>query len=283
MTRDDSYEILRADEVSDDWNRCCCKPFHPLRVELRQYFPIPGEGVQSDWSHLSQDVRNDWGSWTAGRRQEELRNLYKSQPALVSIVRNNGQRCCCKFPCKWLSTFVCLECCQDGVQVVAGPVSDEIVDGKPKEVGRPLFIDPNRVIGKVTQPILGGYCTPTVHLSEGQNDATPFGKVQGPFIFGGWSEMCCDFNFPVSFFNSPDKRGDIALIKKIKPQSFGLAVTELLSDADVFTLQYNLNTKLTAEQKLTTLASQLLIGESYNDVYILHLFYLFSHCTDNIF
>ena len=42
MARDAQSEILRVDEVSDDWNRCCCAPYHPLRLEMRQYIPVPG-------------------------------------------------------------------------------------------------------------------------------------------------------------------------------------------------------------------------------------------------
>lgn len=28
-------EVMRVDEVSDDINRCCCKPFHPMKLEFR--------------------------------------------------------------------------------------------------------------------------------------------------------------------------------------------------------------------------------------------------------
>jgi len=257
LNRDDAFEIMRADEVSDDCNRCCCKPYHPFRIELRQFIPVPGQGVSSDMSHLTQDFANDFNSWAAGRKAEELKMLYKQQPAMVSIVRNNGQRCC-RCPCKMLDTFVCCACCQDGVTVVGGPM-DDIVNGKPGERGLPFSIVPENVIGKAIQPILGGVCTPTLHLSERNDDTNPYGKLQGPYCFGGWSEMCCDFNFPISYFKSPNKTGDIALVKKLKPSSFGLAVTELISDADVYSLQFNLNTKLTVPQKLTSLAAQILI------------------------
>lgn len=71
--------------------------------------------------------------------------------------------------------------------------------------------------------------------------------------------MCCDFKFPVSFFKSPDQVGDVALIVKQKPSNLGMAVTELISDADIFSVQFNLNQKLTASQKIGVLAGQLLI------------------------
>ena len=56
------YEILRADEVSDDCNRCCCKPMHPLRLEVRQFIPNPGSvaGV----NHVNEDMERDWNQLT---------------------------------------------------------------------------------------------------------------------------------------------------------------------------------------------------------------------------
>ena len=28
-------EIMRVDEISDDCHRCCCSPYHPMRLEFR--------------------------------------------------------------------------------------------------------------------------------------------------------------------------------------------------------------------------------------------------------
>jgi hypothetical protein len=38
-TTDASAGLLRIDEISDDWNRCCCAPHHPLQLEIRQWIP----------------------------------------------------------------------------------------------------------------------------------------------------------------------------------------------------------------------------------------------------
>jgi hypothetical protein len=32
LNQDSQAEFLRVDEVSDDWNRCCCAPYHPVKV-----------------------------------------------------------------------------------------------------------------------------------------------------------------------------------------------------------------------------------------------------------
>ena len=71
--------------------------------------------------HLSNDFMQDMqGFQLKGKRQQTLADLYKQAPVLFTIVRNDGQRCCA-LPCKWLSTFVCFSCCQDGVKIYAGP------------------------------------------------------------------------------------------------------------------------------------------------------------------
>ena len=88
LTRDNQAEILRVDEVSDDWNRCCCAPYHPLRLEVRQYIPVPGDSVSSDWSHLTQDFFKDFGGLTGGRKQQKLKEMYREQPPLISMVSN---------------------------------------------------------------------------------------------------------------------------------------------------------------------------------------------------
>jgi len=248
-------EILRVDEVSDDWNRCCCKPYHPLRLEVRQYIPVPGDNVQSDYDHLNADARRDFQRLTGRDRQSALKNMYQQQPVLLSMVRDGGQRCC-RLPCRCLNCFVCMECCQDNLHIYAGKIADE----EGKERGLANNLPENRLIGSVIQPIFGGGLTPTLHLRAGQTDfEEPFGKIEGPCLFGGWSEMCFTFNFFTSYYKSESKTGDIALIKKKKPSSFGAALTQLTSDADVYSIEFHPNAQtLTAEQKITVFTGQLL-------------------------
>lgn len=167
------------------------------------------------------------------------------------MLRDDGQRCCCKTPCKWLSTFVCCACCQDGMSVYAGELADD------KEKGRPFNPDPSKLIGTVTQPVYGGVFTPTLHLTEA-NSAQPFAKVEGPCFFGGWSEMCCSFNFAVSRFESEKRVGDLAKVVKKKPDSFAGGMKELMTEADVYGVTFNEGVELTAAQKITVLTSQVL-------------------------
>ena len=164
LTGDSTREIMRADEVSDDCNRCCCKPFHPLRLEVRQYIPVPGDGTVPEvgFNHLSSDLQHEIARWNKpADRQFGLHNLYQQQPVLFSVVRDDGQRCgCC--PMKWLSACVCFACCMDGVHVYAGKVED----GPKDEVdcGRPYMLPQERMIGSVLQPKYAGYAYTHAHI-----------------------------------------------------------------------------------------------------------------------
>jgi len=148
-----------------------------------------------------------------------------------------------------------MECCQDNVHIYAGAIPDE-----GEERGLANNLPEDKLIGSVIQPIFGGGCTPTLHLRAGQkDDEDPFGKIEGPCLFGGWSEMCFTFNFFTSYFKSESKTGDIAMIKKKKPSSFGAAITELATDADVYSIEFNPSAQtLSAEQKITVFTGQLL-------------------------
>jgi hypothetical protein len=265
LTKDAEYEILRVDEVSDDWNRCCCAPYHPLKLEVRQYIPVPGDNTNTDYSHLTQDTKESFARLTGRDRQLTVQNMYKQSPVLMSMVRNDGQRCCAKCPCKLLSSFVCFECCQDGMHIYADAIQNP---PEGQEIGRPVpGTDTSKLIGSVIQPVYGGWFTPTLHLrGEGALDTdVPFGKIEGPCFFGGWSECCCDFQFQTSHFNSAKRTGDVALITKKKPASLAGAFVELFSDADVYTIKFNEEAKLSAAEKTTVMAGQLLADYMFFD------------------
>ena len=70
--------------------------------------------------------------------------------------------------------------------------------------------------------------------------------------------MCFSFKFFTSYFKSPKKTGDVALITKKKPSSAADAVVQLFTDASVFTINFNESARLTASQKTSVLAGQLL-------------------------
>jgi len=98
-------------------------------------------------------------------------------------------------------------------------------------------------------------------------ESEPYGKIEGPYCFGGWIEMCCSFRFATSYYNSPYRSGDIADIIKQKPVGMSGAFRELMTDADTFQVKLHPNAieKLTPAQKVTLLGAQLLADYMYFD------------------
>ena len=172
-----------------------------------------------------------------------------------------------------LSTVVCFNCCQDGMHLYAGAIENDAGEdlGRPTSNQSHKQRDEEQRIGSIIQPICGGYCYPTLHLSSKQDADQPFGKIEGttlkdiyifligffmfyticiwvfifltpvdciflffilifdwfligPCFFGGWSEVCCDFSFPISKFTSSSKQGDLGVIIKKKPSSIGMVL-----------------------------------------------------------
>lgn len=266
-----SVEILRVEEKSDDWNRCCCAPNHPLALEMKEFVPFPGDETltnEQSFAWLTEDFKQNWNVATKRQDKAKIRKqFYESQLPALTMLREDGMRCCCKqntcFPCRWLTTFVCFDCCEDGMNLYAGGL--EYPANEKGRIPKSQHIQ-NELLGSVHQPTYGGWCTPTLHLREaGAMTDKPYGKVEGPLCFGGWSEFCCDFKFFVSNMDSKKKSGDLALITKKKPVGLSGAAADLFTNADVYTVQFDPNAKLTPEQKVTMLGSQLLADYMFFD------------------
>lgn len=255
LTQESNAMLLRVDEVSDGETRCCCAPHHPFKLEVRQYIPKQDECSEgSDWSNIAGDISQDFSQFSGNERHEAQRNAYMQQPVAMSILRDGTQYPgCCN---KCLGCVVCTGCCADGMTLVTGAVDH---GDDAKSIGQKLIdnIPQDRIVGSAIVPIFGGCCTPTINVKSTSSGSEPFGKVEGPTCFGGCSEFCCDFEFPISSFDSAAKAGDFGKITKLKPTSMGGAFLELFSDADVFKLEFADET-LTPEQKATFLSTLLL-------------------------
>ena len=114
------------------------------------------------------------------------------------------------------------------------------------------------------EPRWGGCFTPTVAISDNH---APFAVIQGPCFFGGCSELCCPSKFSVSKIppgitvdqvTKVKPVGDHAILIKEKPKSFGAAMREMLTDSDVYSLQFK-DPNLTLEQKAGTLGTLFLL------------------------
>ena len=153
------------------------------------------------------------------------------------------------------------DCCKDGMYLHAGPPTNEAIGA--------AGILPS-TIAFANQPSLGGVCTPTINLynrtSAGADEASafsPLAKVEGPCIFGGCSELCCDSTFVISgmtaaSIESSIKTGDLATIVKDRPKGPIACLTEAFTDSDHFTVTFKEGVGLTPQQKAAFMASTIL-------------------------
>lgn len=186
--------------VSNDWNRCCCAPDHPLKLEFRQYIPTAAD-LQGGSPEIA-DLTADWDRLTGKARREAEQKSYSHIPVALTMIRDGNN--CAKFPCcynKCVGFFICTSCCADAFTLVAGSTNET----SDSQIGADLInsLDPALTIGSGQVPVpCGGYCRPELDITRG-GESAPFAKMQGPCVFGGWSEMCCDFSFPISKIGSP--------------------------------------------------------------------------------
>ena len=200
------------------------------------------------------DMSRGWGSFTRQDKAIALKKAYDQTPVLFTFLRDFGQNCSL-CPTKWLSWCACMNCCQDGMFIVAGPVIDD-----PNKKGFPSYVPNDRVLGHIQQPNMCCFCHPQLELLNKRKEegGDVFAKVDGPCLFGGWSECCCDFRFAVSKPNSSKGTGDVAVITKKKPQGFTGAMRELGTNADNFVISFN-DDNMTAQEKVTILAANIIL------------------------
>jgi hypothetical protein len=164
----------------------------------------------------------------------------KNPEDVVWTMERDG---CCT---KWLNCCCPLTgCCQQDMKLWAGNMEEDIGKITGQLIGRAMVPKP-----------FGGCLTPTLHIME--RDATePGAKLEGPTLFGGCTELCFTTEWPISKFASEKKAGDLAMIQKMKPDTFTDAMKELLGDADTYRM--SVSPGMSADQKAVFLASLLLL------------------------
>ncbi|CAJ1936664.1 unnamed protein product [Cylindrotheca closterium] len=139
-------------------------------------------------------------------------------------------------PCKCGQCCAIFDICRQEMTIFEGP---EINGNK---------------MGYIKQPILGGFLSPTLEIMDREEDDEPYATIKANAVccIGG---LCCDHTFEVT-----DKGGTVVgKIVKTKPSDLGQFAKELASDADVFALELNQNSHLTAQQKANIFAGLHLI------------------------
>eukprot|EP01061_Rhynchopus_euleeides_P039037 TRINITY_DN66957_c0_g1_i1.p1 TRINITY_DN66957_c0_g1~~TRINITY_DN66957_c0_g1_i1.p1 ORF type:complete len:316 (+),score=136.89 TRINITY_DN66957_c0_g1_i1:90-1037(+) len=117
-------------------------------------------------------------------------------------------------------------------------------------------VESGQMMGVTRQPCCGGLFTPSVNAMIGEGE--PFATVEGPMCcFGGMTEMCCDQNFPISSGEGGGD-GNVGMITKEKPESLSQAMKEIMTDSDLFTLDFK-DPTLDQNKKLMLLNTVLLL------------------------
>lgn len=113
----------------------------------------------------------------------------------------------------------------------------------------------NGVASVVQDPHCGGGCTPTLYINDG---AMKNGVIQGPTIFGGCLELCCDTTFYYTS-NGGKINGDIrGRIVHLHPTCCSMeCFTEMCTDSDKFGIE--MSDDLSGDDKVKALAAMLLI------------------------
>lgn len=129
--------------------------------------------------------------------------------------------CCSKFLC----CFSMTDMCANHAEVLKAPGDPQASQSKYK----------------FEEKLCNG-CTPEIVISSVQ-DNIPVAMITGPSVFGGCYELCADFDYTISSINPATGElggqiGDIAIIKKKKPEGCCALLTEAFTDVDNFEIAY---------------------------------------------
>jgi len=187
---------------------------------------------------------------------------------LPSVLTMEREGCAVGGPCP--GTKPCLACCafdercKDGMHLHAGATPLAAAAGS-------LRTAHPGCIGFTTQPALAGGWTPTLTVMERSpaQQWSALAKIEGPTCFGGCSELCFSSKFTVSrlqplpMHTTAHKVGELATIVKRKPHNLAGALREMVTDADIYTLEFNPSMPITPQQKATLLATLILADYMY--------------------
>jgi len=138
--------------------------------------------------------------------------------------------CCSKLLC----CFSMMDCCANHAEVMV-----------PAEV--PAEAEERKGQYRFEEKLCNG-CTPEIVVFEG---STPIAVIAGPSLFGGCSELCCDYDYSVTTCdangNVHDVKGDICMIEKKKPEGCCAILQEMLTDSDTFEMHFNANSKYASD------------------------------------
>mmetsp|Transcript_26241 Transcript_26241/g.68946 ORF Transcript_26241/g.68946 Transcript_26241/m.68946 type:complete len:375 (+) Transcript_26241:46-1170(+) len=244
--------LLYAVEYSHPCTRCCCGMNRKMRLDV-----IPAAAVE--------DPSGD-AKFSFSEMKDQLKGCFKyggadGKPVVFTIERSMEGSCfpCCRYQ------GACLGCCLEKIQVKLG-AAQKNDEGKPL----PENEDTRPVIASVTQPFLGGGCTPTFHMHQNGPETDIVATEKGA---GGLCESCCpgfcmcactDNVFEL-YPGDASKKKDVepnGHITRVNPKDLAGWCRQAFTDADSYDIKFP---PVPKEQKAAYLAAMLLTDLSFFD------------------
>lgn len=150
-------------------------------------------------------------------------------PPAYTIERQGcGCTCCPPHGCeKCFGCCACSDICLQKYNLHKG----HIVATDEMKVG---MFPRDTLIGSMEMPQWGGVFTPTLEIKDAAGKVE--GRIEGSCCWGGCSELCFSFTYPISSAAAEKKAGDIAIVTKQRPKSATGALKEMFTDSDIFSL-----------------------------------------------
>lgn len=229
--------LFVAKETSDGCARCCLAPNHAYQISiyLADHYGFPQYAAGA--------------LYTIDRDGADCNGCGKCTPCPL---------CPCAFR-KALCCFNCGDCARNETLLYEGAAP-----GYPKETKEA------RLLGRAKEGSCcsEGWCLrPSISLYNGDSQ-DPYAIAEGPALFGGLLNCCVSSDVPVSYIEDLNRhrkscqgaldKGDLAMMRKLRPDSFCGMLRECCTDADIYSIDVN-DPTASIETRVSMMASLFMI------------------------
>jgi hypothetical protein len=118
--------------------------------------------------------------------------------------------------------------------------TDEMRFHEGNVMGEPGSMPQDRVKFVAKQaPAAESMFEPVINISTPESMGQPLLSIRGPMIFGGWSELCCSSEFPVTGKNADGTLRDAGTVVKLAPTNCCQCCLECATPVDNFAIYFN--------------------------------------------